>query len=76
MKGSPNPNAAKLFADYMLGETVQKLFPEDGGYAARTDIPPPAGNPNLSEVKPIPIDYEQVEKNTPRVKRRFSEIFQ
>src|SRR5205085_2194278 len=27
VKGSPNPNAAKLFAEFMLSEPAQKLFP-------------------------------------------------
>ncbi len=76
VKGSPNPNAAKLFAEFMLSEEAQKLFPENGGYGARTDVPPPAGNPKLSDVKIIPIDYDQVEKDTPAVKKKFNEIFQ
>ncbi len=44
IKGSPNPNAAKLFAQYMLSDKVQALFPEAGGYAARSDIAPPKGS--------------------------------
>ena len=27
IKGSPNPNAAKLFAEFMIGDAAQKLFP-------------------------------------------------
>ena len=27
VKGSPNPNAAKLFAEFMIGDTAQKIFP-------------------------------------------------
>jgi iron(III) transport system substrate-binding protein len=76
VKGSPHPNAAKLFAEFMLSDATQKLFPEDGGYAARTDIDPPAGSPKLSEVKSIPVDYDEIEKETARVKRQFNEIFQ
>jgi iron(III) transport system substrate-binding protein len=76
IKGSPNPNAAKLFAEFMLSEDAQKLFPEDGGYAARTDVPAPKGNPALADVKAIPIDYDEVEKQTPVIKKKFNEIFQ
>ena len=43
VKGSPNPNAAKLFAEFMIGDTAQKLFPADGGYSARIDIARAAG---------------------------------
>lgn len=76
VKGSPNPHAAKLFATFMLTEKVQKLFPEDGGYAARIDIPPPSGSPRLADVKAMTLDYAQIEKDAARVKRQFNEIFQ
>ena len=76
VKGSPNPNAAKLFAEFMLSDTAQKFFPEDGGYAARTDIAAPADSPKLADVKALPVDYDAVEKEAARVKRRFNEIFQ
>jgi iron(III) transport system substrate-binding protein len=76
VKGSPNPNAAKLFAEFMVSEPAQKLFPEDGGYAARTDVPPPEGGPKLADVKTLPVDYDQVEKDTPAIKKKFNEIFQ
>lgn len=76
IKGSSNPNAAKLFATFMIGEQVQKLFPADGGYAARTDIPAPQGAPALSELKIIPVDYDYIEKESGRIKRKFNEVFQ
>lgn len=76
VKGSPNPNAAKLFADFMLSEQVQKLFPESGGYAARVDIAPPAGSPPVSQLKVIPVDYDYIEKESARIKRKFNETFQ
>ncbi len=47
VKGSPNPNAAKLFAEFMIGDDAQKIFPADGGYSARLDIAAPAGSPDL-----------------------------
>ncbi len=76
VKGSPNPNAAKLLAEFMIGDAVQKIFPADGGYAARTDIAPPAGGVALDKIKTIPVDYDYIEKEAARLKRRFNEIFQ
>ena len=38
VKGSPNPNAGKLLAEFMISDEVQKLFPEEGSYAARADM--------------------------------------
>lgn len=75
VKGSPNPNAAKLFAEFMIGDAVQKLFPESGGYAARADIAAPEGSPDMTTIKINPVDYDYIERETARIKKRFAEIF-
>jgi iron(III) transport system substrate-binding protein len=76
VKNSPNPNAAKAFADFMLSEAVQKLFPQEHLYSARTDIAGPDGSPRLGEIKIAPIDYDYIEAETTRIKRRFADILQ
>ena len=76
VKGSPNPNAARLFAEFMITEAVQKLFPADGGYAARSDVAAPEGGPAVKDINIIPVDYDHIEKESGRIKRRFNEIFQ
>lgn len=76
VKGSPNPNAAKAFAEFMISDAVQQMFPEEGIYAARSDIKPPAGNPPLSAIKLIPVDYDYIEKETQNIKQKFNEIYQ
>ena len=75
VKGSPHPNAAKLFAEFMIGDDAQKVFPADGGYSVRIDIAPPAGSPDLKSLKIIPVDGDYIERETQRIKRRFNEIF-
>ena len=76
IKGSPHPNAAKAFAEFMIGDTVQKLFPDEGIYAARSDVEPPPGNPPLGQIKLMPVDYDQIEKESKSLKARFNEIYQ
>jgi iron(III) transport system substrate-binding protein len=76
VKGSPNPHAAKLFAQFMIGDEAQKVFPAEGGYSARTDIAAPAGSPDLKTLKILPVDYDYIEKQTAAIKKRFNEIFQ
>jgi len=76
VKGSPNPNAAKAFADFMLSRPVQELFPHEYLYSARTDVAGPDGNPPLGEIKIHPIDYDYIEAETTRIKRRFAEVLQ
>ena len=76
VKGGPNPNAAKLFAEFNVSDEVQKMFPADGHYAARKDVPAPAGSPSLAALKLMPVDYVYVETVSAEVKARFNEIFQ
>ncbi len=76
IKGSPNPNAAKLFAEFMISDAVQKLFPDGGGYAARIDLPAPKGSPDMKSIKINPVDYDYIEKESVRIKKRFAETLQ
>jgi iron(III) transport system substrate-binding protein len=76
VKGSPNPNAAKAFAEYMLSREVQELFPSEYLYSARTDISGPPGYPSLSSFKIHPVDYEYIEAESSRIRKRFSEAMQ
>ena len=76
VKGGPSPNAAKLLAEFIISDEVQKIFPADGGFSARSDIAAPAGSPPLSSLKILPVDYDYTEKEAPRIKKRFNEIFQ
>ncbi|MGH6784318.1 MAG: extracellular solute-binding protein, partial [Sphingomicrobium sp.] len=74
--GAPNPNAAKLFAEFLISDTAQKSIVADGAYSPRTDLPPPAGSPPLKEIKLLPVDYDQIEKDASSVKKKFNEVFQ
>jgi iron(III) transport system substrate-binding protein len=76
IKGGPNPNAAKAFAEFMVSDAVQSMFPADGHYAARVDMPPPDGNPPLATLKLINVDYDYIAREEPKIKDRFNEIFQ
>jgi iron(III) transport system substrate-binding protein len=76
VKGSPNPNAAKAFAEFMLSKAVQELFPQEYLYSARTDVAGPVGYPLLSSIKMHAVDYEYIEAESTRIKRRFAEAVQ
>jgi len=75
VKNAPHPNAAKLFAEFMIGDDAQKIFPADGGYSARIDIAAPAGSPDLKTLKILDVDEGYIEKETQRIKKQFNEIF-
>jgi iron(III) transport system substrate-binding protein len=76
IKGSPDPNAAKLFAQFMIGDAVQNLFPADGGYSARIDVKAPPGSPDLKSLSIIAVDDDYIEREGARIKKQFNEIFQ
>ena len=76
VKNSPNPNAAKAFADFMLSRAVQELFPKEHLYSARTDVAGPPGNPPLSQIQMHAIDYDYIEAESTRIKRRFAQVLQ
>jgi iron(III) transport system substrate-binding protein len=74
VKGAPHPNAARLFAEFIISDDVQKMLPAGGGYSARIDIARPQGSPDLKTLKILKVDDEYIEKENQRIKRRFAEI--
>jgi iron(III) transport system substrate-binding protein len=76
LKGSPNANAAKVFAEFLISDEVQAIVVADGAYSARTDLPPPEGEIALKELNLLAVDYDALEKDAPAVKKKFNEVFQ
>lgn len=76
VKAGPHPDAAKLFAQFQISLEVQRLFPPYGLHSSRVDVEPPAGAPALGAIKPLPLDYDYLEKHAAEIKQRFAEIFQ
>ncbi len=75
IKNARNPNAARLFAEFMVSPTAQQMVAANAIHSARTDIAAPDGMPSLGEVKAFPTDLDHIEKNARSLKARFSEIF-
>ncbi len=76
VKNAKNPNAAKLFAQFMLSPAAQQIIADNAIHSSRIDIAPPQGQPALRAVKFIPIDVDYIEKNGRDLKAKFNEIFQ
>lgn len=76
VKTARSPNAAKLFAQFMLSEAAQRMIAENAIHSSRVDVAPPAGQPALKEIKAIPIDLDRIEKDARELKARFADIFQ
>ena len=76
IKGARSPNAAKLFAQFMISPAAQTMIAASGIHASRPDVPPPPGLPALPGIKALPIELDYVEAHNRSVKARFNEIFQ
>ena len=48
----------------------------EGPVIAGRTIAPPAGGVPLDKIKTLPVDYDYIEKEAARLKKRFNEIFQ
>jgi iron(III) transport system substrate-binding protein len=76
LKAARSPNAAKLFARFMISLEAQKLIAASGIHSVLPDVAPPPGMPALPAVKALPIDLDFVEDHGRDLKARFNEIFQ
>jgi iron(III) transport system substrate-binding protein len=81
LKGSKNPNAAKLWVDFIYGERGQSIMVEEQGILTAREnmkIPPEVArlSPALGEIKPIPYDWSKLtEEIQNKYKDEFARIF-
>jgi iron(III) transport system substrate-binding protein len=75
-KGSPNPNAAKLFQSFCLSRDAQQLIIDIGGLrSVHTETQEKPGRKPLKEIKTMKDDAAAVEKQGDAIKARYSKIF-
>jgi iron(III) transport system substrate-binding protein len=76
MKGAPNPNAAKLFHNWMHSREGQQILIDFARqYSPHSQAVEKPGVRKLSDIKLMKEDPEGVEKSADEIKRRYSEIF-
>ena len=75
IKGAKNPNAARLFAQFMISTVAQRIVADNAMHSSRADIAPPKGQPALSTVPVMAIDFDRIERDAGDIRARFSEIF-
>ncbi len=75
-KGSPNPNAAKLFQSFCLGRDAQQLIIDVGGLrSVHPETQEKPGRRPLKEIKTMKDDAAAVEQQSGAIKARYSKIF-
>jgi iron(III) transport system substrate-binding protein len=76
LKGSPNPNAARLFQSFCFSRDAQQLIIDIGGLRSvhpQTEEKP--GRKPLKDIKTMKDDAAAVEKQGDVIKARYSKIF-
>ena len=76
-KGGPNPNAAKLFADFLFSDEGQKLFRDSDYIPVDPAVPPrdPTLRPDGERFKAIYMTPEEVEDGMPKWTKIYAELF-
>jgi len=75
-KGSPHPNAAKLFQSFSLSREAQQLIIDVGGLrSVHSQAAEKAGRTPLKDIKTMKDDAAAVEKESEAIKARYSKLF-
>ena len=75
-KGSPNPNAAKLFQSYCFSREAQQLMIDFGGLrSVHPQIQEKASRTPLKDIKTLKDDAAAVEQQSTAIKSRYTRIF-
>src|SRR5499426_2601868 len=75
-KGAPNPNAARLFQNWMHSREAQQLIVDDARqYSAHSQTVEKPGIRRLAEIKLMKEDPEGILAQGEEVKKRYAEIF-
>ncbi len=75
LRHTKNLPAARAFVDFLLSREGQELAAAQGYLPVRKDVPPPAGFPNIAQIKILPIDTAELLRRDEANKKRFAALF-
>ena len=75
LKNSRNPNAAKLFMEFLLGVEKSQVVVEDAGESMRPEVKLPPDYPPLDRIKTFRIPLEEVAEGIPEVIEMWRDLF-
>ncbi|WP_062211812.1 ABC transporter substrate-binding protein [Aureimonas sp. AU12] len=75
LKTAKNPEDARLFIDFLLSETGQKLAAGQGYLPARDGVAGPTGFPARDTIKLLPFNAAKALADETENKKRFSDLF-
>ena len=75
IKGAKNPNAAKLFVDFLLGFEYSKLVADNFEQSLRPEVPPAARRQAARRGQGIGPTVDEITKDIPGAKEKWKETF-
>jgi iron(III) transport system substrate-binding protein len=73
---APNPNAARVFTDFIFTKEVQQFLADgEGLYVPHPEVTYPADKPKLTDLKLLTVDPAELEARSEEIKKRFVEFF-
>ena len=72
---APHPAAARLFMEWLLGETYSKMVAGDGSEPIRIGVPTRPDEPPLASQKVIPLTVAEIRAGIPEVIEAWRETF-
>lgn len=75
MKNTKNPNASKLFMEFLFSIEAAKVSAEYYSESMRPEVPPAPGSKSISDVETIRPTYEEISKGIPEVKDAWRNTF-
>lgn len=74
-KVSENPNAAKLYMEFLMSPEAAQVQVENFSESVRPEVPPAPGGRPLSEVETIRPTIEEISEGIPEVKELWRDTF-
>ena len=74
-RGAPNPNAARLFQNFLCGVEGQRVFVEGNRHSFHALVGSKAGGTPLSAIKLMKSDPAAVDAQSEEIKARYAKLF-
>ena len=75
LKGSKNPNAAKLFMEFLLGVEKSQVAVADENESMRPEVAMPGNHTPIDKIKTIRVSPEELAKGIPEVVEKWRDLF-
>jgi iron(III) transport system substrate-binding protein len=72
---APNPNAARVFTDYLFSQETMQLLADYFLYVGNPDVKYPEVLPPLKDINLMAIDGDELKKKNKSTRKKFKQLF-